>query len=409
MKTVLLITMYYPPCNHTASKRPACFAKYLENYGWQPLVLCRQWTKDNCIYDPEFMTNINEQVFIREIPGDDNGSRSFLTPFKKAHTLFFPHHAPHILRKNALQALPDIFSRYPIDAIWATCPSDLPLYLAAMSSRQWKVPWVADFRDVWDQPYMGPRVLVPSHLFHEKRLLKSASAVVTVSEGLADILRARYRRTIHIFPNGFDPADLAPMGACSLSKFNIVYTGNLIFPQRDPRPVLDALGLLIGSGEISEEDVVMEFYGVREDLLSSHFSGHKYYHLVNCTQRLPRMECIKRQRSSAVLLQLAHAGEKGIMTGKMFDYLAARRPILAVPNDGDCIDQFLRKTNAGMSCSTAEDIAAQLRKWYREWKATGTVVYQGTEEAIMKYSCKEQANQLAKLLDGVIRKRMSNA
>ena len=80
-----------------------------------------------------------------------------------------------------------------------------------------------------------------------------------------------------------------------------------------------------------------------------------------------------------------------------------------MPNDGDCIDQLLRETNAGVNCSTVEEIAAQLRKWYLEWKATGTVAYQGTEEAIMKYSCKEQASQLAKLLDGIVRKRMSNA
>jgi hypothetical protein len=91
----------------------------------------------------------------------------------------------------------------------------------------------------------------------------------------------------------------------------------------------------------------------------------------------------------------------GVVTSKIFTYLAAQRPILAGPRPSDCIKEILKDTNAGAACSTAEDITEVLLKWYQEWKKTGMLKYNGRKEAIMNYSREKQASQLAELLDSI--------
>ncbi|PQP34720.1 hypothetical protein C6A37_06290, partial [Desulfobacteraceae bacterium SEEP-SAG9] len=89
-----------------------------------------------------------------------------------------------------------------------------------------------------------------------------------------------------------------------------------------------------------------------------------------------------------------------ILTTKVFEYLAAKRPILCVPgDDGGELDDLIRVTNAGCSCPTAESVATVVKRWYEEWKKIGTVICQSKEQEVQKYSREKQAGQLADLLD----------
>jgi hypothetical protein len=117
--------------------------------------------------------------------------------------------------------------------------------------------------------------------------------------------------------------------------------------------------------------------------------------------RIPFRESIKIQKQACILLHLAHGGQKGIMTGKVFEYLGARRPILCIPGDNDCVDALLKETKAGVVCRNAEETAAQVLHWYEEWQQTGVLSYCARNEQIMKYSRERQAGQLAELLDSI--------
>ena len=75
----------------------------------------------------------------------------------------------------------------------------------------------------------------------------------------------------------------------------------------------------------------------------------------------------KIQIRACNLLHLAHGGQKGIMTGKIFEYLGARRPILFILGDNDCEDALLKEIQAGVICRNTEEAAAQLLRWYRQW------------------------------------------
>lgn len=298
----------------------------------------------------------------------------------------------------------DIFRRSAVDVIWASYPPASSQVLAEWASRRFRVPWVADCRDVVNQFYDGlvASAIVPIRLFHERRLLRSASGIVTVSRGLADIISRRTGRSARIIPNGFDPDDMAPSGSEPITRFNIVYTGDAVLGSPNFLPLLDGLWECITSGTIAPEHIAVEFYGDRNrERLDRQFRGHPCAHLVRIKGSVPWRKCRKIQRGAAILLQQAFPGRRGIYTSKIFEYLAARRPILAIPADGDCVQELLERTGAGFSCSSAGEIAVRLAGWYREWRETGTVACRGNLEVINEYSRKEQARRLSEILDQV--------
>lgn len=96
---------------------------------------------------------------------------------------------------------------------------------------------------------------------------------------------------------------------------------------------------------------------------------------------------------------------KGWHSIKIYAYLAAQRPILAIGGSGDdVIKELLEETNAGMYCKTVEDIKNALRELYQEYKLKGKISYHGDIEEINKYSHREMARKFAEVLDQVTSK-----
>jgi glycosyltransferase involved in cell wall biosynthesis len=374
---VLIITQSYPPRVSTSSRRPACLVKYLPEFGWNPVVLCQRWTADNCVCDPEFVPGMPDHIPVAAVPGDANPRWSRRYFIGLVQRFLFPHLVPLSFLTEGKQALEQIFSQFPVDVIWATCPPASTHVLAEWASKRWGKPWVADFRDIVNQQFVSVRssMVNPIRLFHEKRIPKTASEIITVSEGLAEILIGRHHRSIRVLPNGFDPVDLSPTDSTPVEKFNIVYTGSVLHGRPDFRPLLDALEKLISSGNMVGEDVSVEFYGRgNEKRLETLFRGHPQSSLVKIGGALSWSDCRQVQRGAAVLLQQAFPGRKGIITSKIFEYMAARRPVLAMPADNDCVEALLNKSRAGFSCTTSDEIANCLLRWYQEWKQTGTII-----------------------------------
>jgi len=407
-KNILMISWFFPPLNSTASKRAGCFAKYLPKFGWQPVVICPDWGPDNCIYDREFVKNIPESVEVVTVPHEIKKTHSsFVSAASRVRNLVVPDLIPYDWWQNARLKLSDLFAKRKFSMIWSTSPDALQHALASWASRKWAVPWIADFRDVYGELKkvpIGDSLKYPIRLFNEKKRIKSAAEIVTVSDALAEVLAKRHRRNVHVIPNGFDPDDIADFSEQyiqKLPKFNIAYTGTLIFPQRNPRSVLEAINQLIKAGKVDKKDISIDFYGIDRRILGKFLAGYNDEHLIRVFGKVTSAECAKVQRSSAILLQLAHANEKGIMTGKIFEYLAAFRPILSIPSDNDCIDKLLTETTAGVSCTSVEEIATQVLIWYNEWKATGTIKSAANKNAILRYSRREQTKQLSELLNNL--------
>ena len=116
---------------------------------------------------------------------------------------------------------------------------------------------------------------------------------------------------------------------------------------------------------------------------------------------VPRQLALEKQRESQLLLLLDwdDPQEKGVYTGKIFEYFGARRPILATGGSrDDVVARLLDETQAGMHAPTVEDIKNVLEEIYREYKLKGEVVYKGKESEINKYSHRDMARKFAEIL-----------
>lgn len=402
-KNVLLIAYAYPPFGQTASRRSGCMAKYLPHFGWKPFVLTREWNATNGPYDTTITTGIPDDILVHKIACDIRPYTLFGHIKKRWHQTLYPHRDPVAFFNPAVQCLPRLVRKHNIHVIWATFPPLCDLALADAVSKNTGIPWVVDFRDVSQFiDSVGEALMRPIRLYYEKKIIKSSSAIIAVSEGFADTLRKRHKRDVVVIPNGFDPDIVEPVQSFVFPKFEIVYTGGINHGRPDFTPLLDALQNLCNTGIMKVDDIRVTFYGEDNERRLKSLFRHPFAHVIRNCGGVLRRESLERQRSALILLQTTAPGT-GWMTSKIYEYLIARRPILAIPRDGEGIEKLITETNTGTSSSSDDEIATKLIVWYSEWKKTGTILWHGDMQAIMKYSRKEQAKDTALLLEDLIK------
>lgn len=109
-----------------------------------------------------------------------------------------------------------------------------------------------------------------------------------------------------------------------------------------------------------------------------------------------------------LLLKWEDPRERGIYTGKVFEYLAARRPILATGGTDDVVKELLNETSAGINAQTVKDIKSTLRKLYAEYKLKGKISYQENAEKVNKYSYREIAKKFVEVINTILRESKIN-
>jgi glycosyltransferase involved in cell wall biosynthesis len=404
MKRVLLIAFYFPPRNHIAGYRTACFAKYLPEHGWLPTVICEDWPAGRPNYDPDFVENIPAEVEIIRIPPPPHKSPLQKFLLRKLLPYWGPHMAPYLWRQEARQTMRELSRRVRFDVLWATSDPLVTLGLAAEAAAELNVPWLADIRDSFNVQPRGSWYKRPIWAYHERRLCRQAQAIVTVSSHLAKGLARAVGRPVQVIENGYDP-ELFPATPPPLTQkpvFTIAYTGNLTLPQQNPRPVFQAVELMLRNGTAPPNGIELVFYGPSVEQLNAAFPGVTQSLPVRVFPLIPHKQIAAVQQASSVLLLLTLAGQKGVLTGKLFDYLGARRPVLAVPDDQGDVADLLQQTGAGLTASTPEQIARVLQDWRREWEKTGEIQMPRNEKAVEHYSRRNQAKRLAAMLDSLV-------
>lgn len=404
---VLLLTTYYPPSNLIGSRRAYGLTKYLPEFGWTPYVITIKWTKDidRMGIDPLLETAVEKQDNVTRVPYRPN---KYYPLFQKLwrwrRVLLFPQTQPYDYFKNTMELFPDYLAKNNIAAIWATYPYPAPHLIANKLRSKYNIPWIADFRDLWDQRYTGTkytRLMLKLIIPH---LLRNCSEITAVSPDLVEKLQNATDKNVSCIYNGFDPDEYDSLPPyINHKKFTLVYTGRLILPEMSPASVFSAIGLLLNGGDINPKDFMLSFYGSDRRSVAALLQGKAIKNCCEFKPAIPHSQVPAIQKDATVLLHLSHPNQKGIMTGKIFEYLAARRPILSVPGDNDCVDKLLDESKAGCSRGSVEKIAGQIKEWYNEWKQTGNVKYYGIDSEIKKYSYPEMAKQVAKILNRAVR------
>ena len=367
-KNVLLLATYFPPRNNVACYRTGCFAKFLPQHGWRPTVVCEDWPVGSPDYDPEFVGTFPECVNVVRVkrPNERGLYQRFL--LRKFLPYLKPHHTPFLWWNKARKHIRELFETTSFDAIWATSDPLTPMGLAEEFSKIHRIPWIADIRDSFFVQSLGSWYKRPFLAYREGRLCVSANKVITVSEGLAQGIQERTALEPSVIRNGFDPTLFPADPKVSSDKFRILYTGKLY---HDPTPLILALENCIRRNLIPSNRVEFILLGVERSHFDKLCSLHPTLLHVECRKRINHREAILLQARAASLYFTVHTEAKGILTGKLFDYLGSRRPILATLDDGTTKEdnaaetiEILRKTGAGVVLKHVEDMVATLTDWY---------------------------------------------
>lgn len=424
---IFFISFFFPPFNTIGAIRTGKMAKYLVSQGHeiriisaddQPLPSCLLLELPDSLVSRTPWVHLGSQIkqrFRKDIgekmspetknygrrPKETN--RTELLFFKKIYeSLFrFPDSQvgwlPFAVRKGR-----KILKEWTPDIIFASAMPYTSLLVANRLSKEFQIPWVAEFRDLWvDNHY---REYGPLRNWIDKKMenstLQNSSGLVTVSEPAAEILRSKYTQPCVVIPNGFDPNDFQQgLSPSPEGPLKIVYTGSIYQGKRDPSILFKALDLL---GDL-KDFVRMEFYGPDLSLvgdLAKHY-GCEENLLIH--EQIPYKESLVKQQQADILLLLLwdNPEEKGVFTGKVFEYLGARRPILIIGPEDNVASQTIIERRAGIVATDPEAIAEHLKIWI-ENKKKGIPIESPPEEATKGFTREEQARMLAEFLESIV-------
>ncbi len=420
LKKVLIITCWYPPQPYP-SFRIIGLAKYLPEFGWQPIILTSSLVRK---LSPRFRvieTPYRDVLaFWKKLFGfssDENirrqlnerfsiASKNRLVDFAFTRIGEFINY-PDLHRgwkHFAIQTGSEVLQKENVDIVLSSSNPIISHLIAKELKTRYKIPWLADFRDLWTlkpgYSYGPLRKLIDRRL--ELKTLSLADALVAISQPAAEKLGTLHKgKPIYSITNGFDPAEVNFPPTNLVTKFTITYTGSIYTRRQEPSKLFVAIRDLILDGNMNLDDIEGRFYGPREEWVEKEINACGLSGIVKQNGRVPREVALQKQRESQLLLLLKWEDprERGAYTGKVFEYLAARRPILATGGSSDVVDQLLNETSAGICAPTVDDIKNALKKLYQEYKLNGKVAYQGKESSINKYSHKEMARKFSEILN----------
>lgn len=430
-KRVLIIAYYWPPSGGSGVQRWVKFVKYLRSFEWEPVI----YTPSNPEY-PEIDHSLE-----KDIPSDleviKQPIREPYTAYKKFVGLkkeeklgsglmksgnessflqnlslwirgnFFIPDARKFWIKPSVSFLKKYLKDHPVDAIVSTGPPHSMHLIALGLKSELAIPWIADFRDPWTNIdfYQDLKLSSYAHKKHlklEKKVLDECDKVVVISPSMKSEFEEITSTEIDVITNGFDSSDFErssykPNDVCVLSHVG------MMTPTRNPEILWQALSELSESVPNFKDEFVLRLIGKTDVSIEQKIADYKLSEVVELVDYVPHDEIISIQQQSEGLLLIINNTPNAnlILTGKMFEYLAARRPIICIsPLEGD-VKGVLNEANAGVMVlySEKENLKSELYSLYRNWKE-GTVNYNGS--SVDRYSRENLTKQMSEILDNLV-------
>jgi glycosyltransferase involved in cell wall biosynthesis len=430
MKRLLIISYYWPPSGGAGVQRWLKFTKYLREFGWEPVI----YTPEN----PEF-PEADESLF-KDIPvgievikrpiwepynvykrftgqkKEEKIQAGFLSVKKKNPFIenisvwirgnFFIPDARKFWIKPSIRFLSKYLAEYPVDAMVSTGPPHSMHLIALGLKKKLNIPWLADFRDPWTEIDFYHQLKLTKRADHkqhrlEKNVLTNADKVTIVSWNWAlDFFRI-FPRHYDVVTNGFDPDDFNFSGQKISETFELTHIGSLN-KDRNPELLWEVIDEICRENKEFNNDLRLRFIGKCDVALSMCLEKYGLSSRTEMTDYMPHEEVLKESAGSQVLLLLLNNTPNvlGIVPGKIFEYLATRRPILCIgPVAGDSA-RIIRESKAGVTCSfdDKKSMRDALVDLYRRFKE-GSL--QKQEGEINSFSRKELTGKIASLIDEI--------
>jgi len=427
MKKVLIITYYWPPSGGAGVQRWLKFAKYLREFGWEPIIYTPENpeapVRDSSLEKdiPDNLTVIKRKIWepytaYKKFIGQKKEQKinaGFLSENKKPKLSeifsvwirgnFFIPDARKFWIKPSIKFLTNYLKNNPVDAIISTGPPHSMHMIALGLKHRLGIPWLADFRDPWTNIDFYDKLKLTSwadsiHKRMENEVLLRADKVVTVSWNWAVDFKKIFDREINIVTNGFDESDFDNINQELSSKFSIVHIGAMN-KDRNPVNLWKVISLLVENNASFKNDIEIILIGKNDISVFESIKDNNLKPYLQTIDYLPHKEVLDfASRAQLLLLPLNNTPNVlGIIPGKIFEYLAAKRPILCIgPVNGDSA-RIITKTQAGsvIDYKDMDKLFKELNKYYKLFQKDSLFV---KPMEIKEFSRRNLCGQIVKLL-----------
>ena len=374
MKKVLIVTYYWPPAGGPGVQRWLKFVKYLPGYGVEPIV----YVPENPHYplkDESLLAEIPSGIKLLKKPifepyafaevfskKDTRSISSGIIPKEQKQGLlqklmlyirgnFFIPDARKFWIKPSVKYLEAYVQEHKIDALITTGPPHSMHLIGLQLKEKTGVNWIADFRDPWTQiGYHNKLKLTKAsqkkHEELEKEVLQKADIILTTSFTTRQEFQEKTNRPVEVITNGYDveQVEKLPMD----EKFSLSHIGSLL-SGRNPENLWQAISELIAENADFAANFQLKLIGAVGEPVLERIEKYGLKDWLQVKRYVSHSEALQLQKSSQLLLliEIDSKETKGIIPGKLFEYMVSERPILAVgPEEAD-MGRILRETNTG--------------------------------------------------------------
>jgi len=362
-KSILFITVTFPPRLSVASLRLYNYAQLFKKNNWNVYVItCNQ---KNQTESKEFKL---DNLKITYVEWDDPYNKISKIKPKilrkicfKALNIFIPYLSTWLpdnrfnsWKQNSEPIINDLIKKESIKYIYSSFSPPTPHLLAKkIKAQNPSVKWIAEYRDMWSfSPTLSILKKQFKHLHFklEKKVVNNADLLITVSFGHKEILKKHLSKKIIVLYNGCDFDSYHKLDA-NVTGFKIVYTGNYYRKNNDLKCFFEAFKFFTDQNKSLKKQIRLTFVGTpKSAYLSRLIKKYSIDEFVEFKAKVENVEVKKIQRSSSVLLHFAWKDKNhmGNLTGKIFEYISARKPILSIGHEPE-LNQIILKHGGLMS------------------------------------------------------------
>ena len=307
--------------------------------------------------------------------------------------------------RPSVQFLTEYLSKNKIDVIITTGPPHSLHLIGLQLKQKLDIKWVTDFRDPWtDIDYFHQLPLtnktIQRHHQLEEEVVSNADCVLVVGKTMKEKY-LKFNQNIEVITNGFD--DVEDKIKVELdTKFSLVHIG-MMNADRNPEALWKVLSELIKENKDFAEDLQLKFIGKLAHEVFESIKNYKLTSLIEFIPYLPHQEVIIFQHSAQVLLLAVNKvpSASGIITGKLFEYLQANRPILAIaPTEGD-LAEIINTTKSGKVVGFGDEksLKKNILEMYKAYKNHNLAV---DSKGIEQYHRKNLTGRLAEIIKKIV-------
>jgi glycosyltransferase involved in cell wall biosynthesis len=417
-RSILLIAHATPPLTMSAARRAAGMTKHLSNLGHRVTVLTSVMCGSGAVPGAALTVRTRDlhvsplnwrRSTFAALKGESEGAYSGAPSTLAAWVipdLELVGWVPFLLPRAFALARSERF-----DCVITSSPPQ-SVHLVGRSLQIRGLPWLADLRDGWGFEPSGERF--PPGLRHalderlERAVLEHADAVTAVTPPIAEDLRLRVNPRAVTITNGYDPEELvtadgaAKTAPVAPERFTLAYTGTLAYGGASPGPLLDALRRLRQRDPEAMARLELVFAGPTSSAEAAELHAPDLRDSVRVLGHLPRTDALGLQRAADALLLVIDPRRPSIATGKLYEYLSARRPILVL-GEGSVAARIVAEAGAGLVAPVddSEAIADALLRLLH----VGDGLPAPKRDAVERFSYAQLAAQLAEQVERAITAR----